>query len=237
MSGHSHFATIKRQKELKDKSKGKIFSKLGRAISMAVKEGGGPDPDSNFKLRIAIETARGANMPKDNIARAIANASKEGDLEEIVYEGFGPSGVGFLVVAATDNRNRTGQEMKNIFDKSGGSLGGPGSVSFNFKPQGALFVKSEGNIDDLMLKIIDLGVEDLEAEEDGIGVYTDPAKLFETKKVLEDNGFIVEAAHLIRRPINFVPVDKLTEEKIIKLMDGLEDSEDVQEVFSNYTSN
>lgn len=234
MSGHSHFATIKRQKELKDKSKGKIFTKLGRSISMAVKEGGGGDPDSNYKLRIAIEAARASNMPKSNIERAIANASKEGNLEEIMYEGFGPAGVGFLVTAATDSRNRTAQEMKNIFDKSGGSLGSPGSVSFNFKSVGALFIFANENKEDLMLKVMDLPVLDIEENDDGIVVFTEPEKLFDIKKALEDSGIPVESGTIIKRPINFVPVTPVVGEKVERLVETLEDSDDVSEVFTNF---
>src|SRR3990167_7017413 len=135
MSGHSHFSTIKRQKAANDAVKGNLFSKMARSIMLAAK--GGADPDMNFKLRVEIDKARAASMPKENIERAIAKATTEAaNLEEITYEGFGPNGVGVLVEAATDNKNRTAQEMKNVFEKAGGSLAGPGAVSFNFEHKG-----------------------------------------------------------------------------------------------------
>ncbi len=143
MSGHSHYATIKRQKGMKDAAKGKVFSKMGRAITIAVKSGGGiSDPNANYKLRMAVDAARAVNMPKENIERAISKAAGHSQsLDEIIYEGFGPGGVGIIVEAATDNRNRTAQEIKNIFERGGGNLGGPGSVAFNFDPKGLIVVK------------------------------------------------------------------------------------------------
>jgi YebC/PmpR family DNA-binding regulatory protein len=233
MSGHSHFATIRRQKETKDAAKGKIFSKMGRAISIAVKEGGGPDPNSNFKLRVVIETARAANMPKANIDRAIENAAATENVEEIMYEGFGPGGVGVLVAVATDNRNRTAQELKNVKERVGGSLAGPGAVSYDFEPKGFMLVTVQGDKDAEMLKLIDLGVEDLNEAEDGIEVYTPPTKLFEIKKILEDAGIIVKSAELIQKPKTLIPVKAEIVEKVLAFLETLEDQDDVQKVYTN----
>lgn len=144
MSGHSKWSTIKRQKAVTDQARGKIFSKLSKAISVAVKTGGSDNPDFNPKLRVAVETAKASNMPKSNIDRAIQRASEVGDLTEVLYEGFGPYGVGVVVEATTDNKNRTSQEIKTIFDRSGGNLGGPGSVMFNFVKKGMIIIKRQG---------------------------------------------------------------------------------------------
>jgi len=176
MSGHSHYATIKRQKALTDAARGNVFSKHAKAIMIAAKGGG--DPESNFKLRVAIDKARAENMPKDNIERAIAKATSEGGvLTEAVYEGFGPSGVAVIVEAATDNKNRTAQEIKNLFERGGGSLAGPGAVSFNFESKGFLLIKKTSDPDSQMLTIIDMGVEDITDSVDGLEVYVAPDKL------------------------------------------------------------
>jgi len=237
MSGHSHFATIKRQKEAKDAAKGKVFSKLGRAISIAVKTGGGGDPASNYKLRMAVDAARAANMPKDNIERAISRAQTEAaNLEEVMYEGFAPGGVGVLVRVATDNRNRSAQEMKNIFERGGGSLAGPGSVSFNFEPKGLMIVKKSANPDDQMLELIDSGVEDIvDPEGNYFEAYVAPDKLSEVREVLVSKGFEIESSSLIQKPKNVLRVDDAsTATKIMKLMETFDDHDDVQDVFANF---
>lgn len=233
MSGHSHFATIRRQKEANDSAKGKVFSKMAKAIAVAVREGGGPDPDSNYKLRVAIETARAANVPKDNIKRAIDNASSVGNMDEVKYEGFGPGGVNVIVEAMTDNRNRTVQELKNIFDRAGGTLGGPNSVAFNFEKKGYIFVNKKGDPDEQMLKLIDLGADDVNDVGDGIEVFVAPEKLFETRKALEEAGFEVTQTELIEKPINLQSIDENTARKFLNLVDTLEDNDDVQKVFTN----
>ncbi|OGM24666.1 hypothetical protein A2627_02610 [Candidatus Woesebacteria bacterium RIFCSPHIGHO2_01_FULL_39_28] len=234
MSGHSHYATIKRQKGLKDAQKGNVFSKLGRAITIAAKEGGGPDPDSNFKLRVAVEKARQANMPKENIERAISKASGGEVLEEVFYEGFGPGGVGVIVEVATDNRNRTGQEIKNLFEKAGGRLGGPGSVSFNFEPKGLILVRKQKNLESQILTLIDLGAEDVEETENDVEVYVSPEKLASVRKVVEEKGFEVTSSELIQKPKNFVTVSSSEEaKKTISFLDNFNDHDDVQKVFAN----
>lgn len=236
MSGHSHFATIKRQKGLKDAAKGKVFSKMGRAISIAVKTGGGGDPDSNYKLRMAVDTARAANMPKDTIERAISKAQSEAqNLEEVIYEGFGPSGVGIMVLVTTDNRNRTSQEMKNIFERGGGSLAGPGSVAFNFELQGLITVKKSNNTEEQMLLLIDAGAEDIQDTNDVFEVYVLPDKLAQIKDKLVASGFVIDSFSLIQRPKTFVNITELSQvSKTLKLLESFDDHDDVQAVYSNF---
>lgn len=233
MSGHSKWSTIKRQKEANDHVKGKLFSKMGRAISVAVKAGGGSDPASNYKLRVVIDQARASNMPKSNIERAVSKASEVGNIEEVTYEGFGPAGVSVIVETATDNRNRTGQEMKNVFERSGGSLGGPGSVAFNFDSKG-LIVVEKNDAEKQILELIDAGVEDFEETEDGIEVYVSPTKVSEKRQDLEDKGFKIMSASLVKKPKNLVSItDKDAALKVVSFLEKIEENEDVQEVFAN----
>jgi YebC/PmpR family DNA-binding regulatory protein len=234
MSGHSHYATIKRQKEQKDAQRGQIFSKLAKEIAIAVK-GGGPDPNANFKLRVAMERARAANMPKENVERAISSGtSSASNLEEANYEGFGPSGIAIIVSAATDNRNRTGQEIKNLFERVGGSLAGPGAVSFNFENKGLLVVSKSGDPEAQMLSLIDLGVEDMEETDDGIEVYVSPEKLSEVRAKLETGGFTLTATELSMKPKTFQVISDPNEAKrALAFLDSLEEHEDVQKVYTN----
>lgn len=233
MSGHSHYATIKRQKEVKDAQKGKIFSKLVRAISIAARSG--TDPETNYKLRVAIEAAKRANMPKENIEKAIKQAEmKSNELEEITYEGFGPGGIAVLVEVATDNRNRTVQEIKNIFERGGGSLTGPGSTSFNFETKGLILVKKNGNVQDQILKLIDMGVEDVEEVSDAIEVYVGLEDLSSVKDRLENNGFQVLSFEVTKKPKNVQPItDPQVAEKALRLLERLEEHDDVQRVYTN----
>lgn len=234
MSGHSKWSTIKRKKEATDQARGKVFSKLSRAISIAIKTGGGANPDSNYKLRMAIDAARAENMPKVNIDRVLAKADEGGEINEIMYEGFGPESVGIVIETATDNKNRTAQEMKGLFDRAGGSMGGPGSVSYNFVQKGYLLVEKQGNPEEQELALIDLGVDDVEESNEGIETYTDPTKVFSTKEALEKNGFTVTRAELIMKPKLFQMVsDEQKAQKIINLLETLENHDDVQKVYSN----
>jgi len=235
MSGHSHYSTIKRQKEAKDAKRGNMFSKLSRAITIAVKSGGGPDPDSNYKLRFEIDKARAINMPKDNIQRAIDNASTEGEsLEEINYEGFGPFGMQVVVVVSTDNRNRTAQEIKNLFERGGGSLGGPNSVLFNFENKGLMVIKKTSDPENQMLSLIDAGVEDISDTDDGIEVYVAPEKLVSTKEDLEKAGFEVLSAELYMKPKTLLEIsDENKKQKAISFLESFEDHDDVVKVYSN----
>jgi YebC/PmpR family DNA-binding regulatory protein len=234
MSGHSHYSTIKRQKEANDAARGQVFSKLSRAISIAVKTGGGSSPDSNYKLRVAIDKARAANMPKVNVERAISKGTGGGVLEEVTYEGFGPGGIAVMVEVATDNRNRSGQEIKNIFEKERGSLAGPGAVSFNFEPRGFLIVKKDKNTEEQMLTLIDLGVEDIEETNDGIEVYVDVHALSQTREKLENKGFKVISTEMVQKPKNYQSIaEEKKASKALSFLDNLEKHDDVQKVFAN----
>lgn len=239
MSGHSKWATIHRQKEVADQKRGQIFTKIANAIIIAVREGAGiTDPESNFKLRLAIEKARSVNMPKENIQRAIdraAGKAGEGGIEEVVYEGYGPAGVGIIVEAATDNKQRTVQEVKNIFDKSGGSLASPGAVSYNFKKIGTLILPVQGEKDELILKVIDLGAEDVEEEDALLLIHVSPEKLMSLRAKLVEAGFSPQSVEIEMQPITVI---QLTEVKVanqvIALVDKLEALDDVQKVYANF---
>lgn len=234
MSGHSKWSTIRRKKEVNDQARGRLFSKLSKAISIAVKSGGGPNPDMNLRLKVAIETARTENMPKENIDRAISKASEAANLEEVTYEGFGPGGVGVIVEAATDNRNRTVQEIKQIFDRSGGTLGTPNSVAFNFETSGMILLPANVGKDEAqLLKLIDLGVEDISAEEDGVYVYTKVNELHNIRQMLAQEGFEVESGNIVRRPKVIVNISPEKEDTLQSLLEKLEDHDDVQNVFTN----
>lgn len=233
MSGHSHFATIKRQKAVNDAAKGNLFSKLARAIMIAAK--GGADPDMNFKLRVEIDKARAASMPKENIDRAIAKATTEAaNLEEISYEGFGPGGISVIVNVATDNKNRSAQEMKNLFERSGGTLAGPGAVSFNFESKGFILVEKSNDPESQMLQIIDLGAEDVNDSPDGVEVYTAPGALGNVRKKFEEAGFVMKETELVMKPKNLQVIsDAGVAGKVLTFLDSLEDLDDVSGVFSN----
>jgi len=224
----------KRQKESKDAARGNLFSKLARAITIATKAGGGPDPDSNFKLRVVMDAARAANMPKENIERAISKALGPESLEEVVYEGYGPFGVAVVVEAATDNRNRTGQEIKNIFERGGGSLAGPGAVSFNFEQKGLLLIDKGSDPQTQMLSLIDMGVEDVEETTDAIEVYVAPEKLAETRQKLIDTGLNVTSAELYLKPKNLQTItDPKEASRALSFLESLDEQEDVQKVHAN----
>ena len=233
MSGHSHYATIKRQKATNDAAKGNLFSKMARAIMIAAKNG--PDPDMNFRLRFEIDKARAASMPKENIERAIAKATTEAaNLEEITYEGFGPGGFGVMVEVMSDNKNRTAQEIKNVFERGGGTLAGPNAVAFNFESKGFIFVKKSGDPDTQELALIDAGVEDIEDAGDGFEVYVAPEKLSEMHKKLVGGGFEITETELQMKPKNFQTIsDAGVAAKALKFLDDMESLEDVQKVFSN----
>jgi len=236
MSGHSHWATIKRQKEAADKQRGQIFSKLSRAIAIAARQGA--DPETNFKLRLAIEKAKEYNLPKENILRAIRRGSgqEEGEKwEEITFEGYGPEGIGVIVETVTDNRNRTTAEIKNIFERGGGSLAGPGAVSYLFRKMGLITVKKEENPDEQILRLIDLGAEDVEEATDAIEVYTSPENLKDIEEKIKNSGFEVKSAEIIMKPVTpSVINDSQKAQKVLKFMDALENHDDVQKVYANF---
>ncbi|MGB9911043.1 MAG: YebC/PmpR family DNA-binding transcriptional regulator [Microgenomates group bacterium] len=236
MSGHSHWATIKRQKEAADKQRGQIFSKLARMITVAAKEG--TDPETNFKLRLAIEKAKQANMPKENILRAIergGGGKQGGDWQEIIFEGYGPEGIGVMVEVVTDNKNRTTAEIKNLFENAGGSLASPGAVSFMFKKEGLITVEKGENPEEQILNIMDLGVNEVEEVKDVIEVYTSPENLEEIKEKLLQAGYKVKDREIIWQPITPVPInDQDKAKKILNFMERLQNHDDVQKVYANF---
>ena len=241
MSGHSKWATIHRQKESTDQKRGQMFTKITNAIIVAVRaEGGVADPELNFKLRLAIEKAREVNMPKENINRAIDRAlgkTEGAGFAEITYEGYGPGGVGFLVETATDNKQRTIQEVKNIFDKNGGSVASPGAVAFNFQKLGLITIpilKESAEAD--ILRIIDLGAEEVELAEDGLlEIYVSPEKLIDFRNKLTGTGYQPQSVELVMKPVNLVAVtDQKLANQVLGLIDKLESLDDVQKVYANF---
>ena len=207
---------------------------MARAIAIAIKAGGGSDPNANYKLKVAIEQAKAYNIPKANIDRILSRADMEKSYEETTYEGYGPEGIAVIVEVATDNKNRSGQEIKNIFERGGGSLAGPGSVSFNFEQKVLIVVKKTGDIDSQMLKLIDLGVEDIDESEDGLEVYVPVSSASEIKEKIEDLGFEISSFEIIQKPKNLITLtDERKVTKAISFLDSLDDNEDVQNVFSN----
>jgi len=237
MSGHSKWATIKRQKGANDVKRGALFTKLSKAITLAVTAGGGiGDPSQNFKLRLAVDAARSANMPKDTIERAIEKASGKGvaALEDVVYEGFGPGGVGIIVEAATDNKNRTTSEIQNAFNKNGGNMGSMGSVAHMFSQMGQIIVEKMGkSFDDILLEAADSGAEDAEDQDREVLIYTTPGNLGKVRDALSQKGFSLTSVELIRKPIMPFTVDDATAEKVINLMERLEELDDVQKTYAN----
>ena len=233
MSGHSHYATIKRQKATNDAAKGNLFSKMARAIMIAAKSGA--DPDMNFRLRFEIDKAREISMPKENIERAIAKATTEAaNLVEITYEGFGPGGIAVMVEVMSDNKNRTAQEIKGVFERGGGSLAGPNAVAFNFESKGFMLIKKTGDPDSQMLQLIDAGAEDIADADGEFEVYVAPDKLGQIHKKLIEAGFEVTESELQMKPKNFQTIsDPGVAAKAIKFMEDMESHDDVQKVFSN----
>jgi len=237
MSGHSKWATIKRQKGVADAKRGQLFTKLAGTIAIAVKQGGSADPGANPSLRLAIDKAKASNMPKDSIDRAILRGTGGGgasNLEEAVYEGFGPSGTAFIVEAVTDNKQRTVSELKNVFEKSGGSLGSQGSVAYQFEKKGEIVGKIENKTsEDLLDLALEIGAEDVDREDGLVYFYTEPTGLMQIKRLLEDKGMVIEEAQIIYKPKNLIS-DALSQSKVEDLIQKLEDLDDVQKVYTNF---
>lgn len=234
MSGHSKWSTIKHKKEATDYKRGQIFTKLVRAITVAVRDSG-PDIDSNFKLRLAVEKAHQVNMPKVNIDRAIEKGSGAGitGFMEAVYEGFGPGNTAIIVEVLTDNKNRTVSELKKVFEMSGGSLGQPGSVAFLFDKKGHLVVEKKMPAEEQMLKLMDMGVDDVLETETGISVITPANSLAQVKSKMETEGLVIKEAGLIYLAKNPLNLDQETRVKVENFLESLDDLDDVQEVYSN----
>src|SRR3954470_15203559 len=226
MSGHSKWAGIKHKKAIVDAKRGKLFTKLARAITVAAKEGGG-DPEGNPALSLAIQKAKDASMPKDNIERAIAKGTGEGAdadaLEAVVYEGYGPGGVAMLVEAVTDNRNRTGAEMRHTFSKHGGNLGEPGSVAYLFDKSGLVLVDAERFSEDDLLPAIEAGAEDIAVDDDVFEILTDPSQLTAVRAALDEAGIEIQQAEVSQRRKAPAPRAPGGARKVLKLLETLED--------------
>ena len=236
MSGHSKWSTIKRQKGANDAKRGAMFTKVAREVAVAARAGGG-DPDANYRLRLAIEKARSINMPAENIKRAIEKATGGGEgeqYEEVVYEGYGPGGVAVLVEAATDNRNRTAAEVRSIFSKTGGQLAGSGAVAWQFEPRGLITVLRDGtDADEVALAAIDAGAVDVDTDADPIEIYTEPADLEHVRRALEAAGVNVEHAESAMLAKQTVALDTEHVRKAMRLVELLEELDDVQRVTAN----
>ncbi|HCV00079.1 MAG TPA: YebC/PmpR family DNA-binding transcriptional regulator [Dehalococcoidia bacterium] len=236
MSGHSKWSTIKRKKEAADSKRGALFTKLAKELQLAAKAGG-PDSDTNFKLRLAVQRAKAANMPNDNISRAIAKATGGSDseqLQEVSYEGYGPGGTAILVTAVTDNRNRTVAAIRHEFTRVGGNLGENGSVAWQFEPRGALSVSlGDSDEDEVVLAAIEAGAEDVETSGNSVEVQTSPGDLETVRQLLVEAGYTVEHADLSMVPTATVSLEKGPAAQALQLLDGLEELEDVQRVYSN----
>jgi len=241
MSGHSRWSQIHRQKALTDQKRGQLFTKLANAITIAAREGGG-EPETNFKLRMAIEKAKEQNMPSENIEKAIKRGTGElegAKIEETTYEGYGPSGVALLINIVSDNKNRALSEIRNILGRFGGKLGEPGSVSYLFEQKGIITAISDQQSairkEEIELAAIDAGAEDINEQDDALLIYTNPKELFQVKKRLEEKGVKIASAGLSMEPKN--PV-KITEEQkasqILKLLDTLDECQDVANVYANF---
>jgi len=240
MSGHSKWSTIKRQKGANDVKRGALFTKLSRDIALAVQQGGGGDPDMNFRLRLAVDKARNNNMPVDNINRAIKRATGEGgegieEFEEVIYEGYGPGGGAILLQALTTNRNRTASDVRSAFSRGGGNLGESGCVAWNFDHLGVigLEMKDEERGEELVLIAIDAGADDVKLEDDFLEIFTAVDQLQKVQKALENEGVPPDAAQLSMVPKTTIALDDKQAEQTLRLLDTLEDLDDVQKAYTN----
>ncbi len=238
MSGHSKWATIKRKKGAADAKRGQLFSKLSRGIIVAAREGGG-DPDSNATLAGAIEKARANSMPKDNIERAIQKGAGGGadavDYETVTYEGYGPGGVAIICVALTDNRNRTASDVRHIFTKNGSELGTPGSVVWQFERKGIILIEGDGVDEEaLMDAALEAGAEDISEDGTQWQVVTDPVKLAQVRESLERAGFAMASADITMLPKATVETGEKEARQLLRLLDNLDENDDVQDVYANF---
>lgn len=236
MSGHSKWSTIKRKKSAEDAKRGKIFTRIAREITLAARSGGG-DPDTNPSLRLSIEKARGANMPKDNIERAVKRGTGElegGTLEEVIYEGYAAHGVALLVKCLTDNRNRTLSEVRRVFNRSGGNLAEAGAVAWMFDTKGYIAVaRDDMDPDDIFMMAVEAGAEDVEISEDFVEVYTEPSDLHWVREGLVGRGLTVEDAELSQVPKTMMTLGEKETLQLMTMIESLEELDDVQQVYSN----
>ncbi len=238
MAGHSKWANIKNKKEKIDAQRGKIFTKIGREIAVAVKEGGGGDPSTNSRLRDVIAKAKANNMPNDNISRSIKKAAGEGEAvnyENVTYEGYGPNGVAIIVDVLTDNRNRTASEIRYIFDRNEGSLGATGCVAWMFDRKGIIVIENNDTIDEdeLMMSAIDAGAEDVIEEGEAFEIYTSPTEYSEVLSALEEAGYTFASADIEMIPQNTVQLNEEQAQTVMNLIDMMEDNDDVQNIYNN----
>jgi YebC/PmpR family DNA-binding regulatory protein len=237
MSGHSKWATIKHKKGAADKARGKLFAKLARQIEVSARAGGG-DVDANPTLRTAVQKAKSAQMTNDAIDRAIKRGTGEGDAgnyESITYEGYAPGGVALLIEVLTDNRNRTGAEVRGVFNKLGGSMAEPGSVSWQFSRRGVIQVAGSADEDELMMAALEAGADDIARDGDVWTVRTEPSATFDVRQQLEDAGFAIESADTPLMSDNLVPIATADEaRKVLRIVEAFEDNDDVQDVFGNF---
>ncbi len=237
MSGHSKWSSIKHRKAAADAKRGQQFTKLARAVTVAAREGGG-DPDGNPTLATAIQKARDASMPKDNIQRAIDRGTGAGAdanaIERVIFEGYGPGGAAILVEALTDNRNRTSAEVRHSFTKHGGSLGEPGSVAWIFEKRGVIVVDAERYGEDDLIAAIDAGAEDVQQDGDLLKVISDPSQLQGVREALKDAGVEIQSSDLAMEPKSLVDVDEASAGSLLRLLDDLEEHDDVNEVHANF---
>ena len=240
MSGHSKWSTIKRKKGATDAKRGQVFTKIANAITIAVREGGGGDPASNFKLRLTMDQARAVNMPKDNIQRAVDRGLGKGgggaNLESVVYEGYGPGQTALVIEATTDNKNRTTAEVKSLIDRGGGSFVSPGTVSWMFKDEGVITVKKDGkSMDEFLELAVEAGADDVQEADDMVEIYTAPNSLETVKNVLVEKGVKLESAEISKNATTPVEItDAEIAKKVLNLMEKLEELDDVQKVHSNF---
>jgi len=237
MSGHSKWSTIKRKKGAEDAKRGKIFTRVTREIMMAAREGGA-DPESNSRLRLAIDKARQANMPKDNIERAINRGAGVGDdavqMEEITYEGYGPHGVAIVIDVVTDNKNRTLADIKYVFNRNGGSLASAGSVTWQFEQKGFISIKAKGaNYEDVFMTAAEAGADDVQEEEETFSIYTPREELAHVAQALSQAGYTIEESELIWMAKNEIEIETQQALQVMGLIEKLEDLDDVQGVASN----
>lgn len=240
MSGHSKWANIKHKKARSDEKRGKEFTKIAKEITIAVRTGGGGDPEANSKLKLAIQKAKAINMPNENISRAIKKGAGDMEseaIEEILYEGYAPAGVAIMLDIATDNRNRTASEIRHLFSKNNGNLGESGCVAWMFKRAGFISIGREDlgmDEEELMMVALDLGADDVREDGESYEIITAPEVFMEVKEGLESQGIKLEDADIVMLPENSVEINDLdTAAKIIKLVDLLEDHDDVQNVYTN----
>jgi YebC/PmpR family DNA-binding regulatory protein len=237
MSGHSKWAGIKHKKAIVDARRGAQFTKLARAVTVAAREGGG-DPDANAALANAIQKAKDASMPKDNIERAIAKGTGEGAdadaIETVLYEGYGPGGVALLIEAYTDNRNRTGADVRHLLSKNGGNLGEPGSVSYLFEKRGLIVVDGARYGEDDLLVAVEAGAEDIVSDDDVLEVFTAPGDLSAVRAAIEGAGIEIETSEVIQRPTVRVELDEAQATRLFRLIESLEDNDDVGAVHANF---